>query len=810
MTKKTTDESRGKATKSAAATPRPAKKTASKPSVDKYAVKTPAVKKAAAAKSHGVPTTPLKPKSIKAPAYKPTAQFDPQGEREANRYDHPILSREGLMQFLAERAELMLAETIADALGYNDSYRQDALNKRLTAMVRDGQLLVNRRGGYGLAEKLDLVAGTVIANPDGFGFLRPDEGGDDLFLPPKEMRAVMHGDRVLANITGIDRRGRREGSIAEVLERRRPRLVGRYEQRAGIGFVIPDDRRLHQELMIPTADQNGAKAGQIVVAEITEAPSRDRPPVGRVVAVLGDKLEASLIVQVAIESHGLPNEWPIEVTREAEAVEPQVSAADRAGRTDIRDLPLVTIDGEDARDFDDAVYCAKQKSGYRLIVAIADVSHYVRPGSKLDDEAFDRATSVYFPGFVVPMLPETLSNGICSLNPNVERLCMVCDMQIDANGEVQDSTFYPAVMRSHARLTYTRVWRALGERDADERAAIGDLLPQLETLHELYKLMAKARTARGAIDFDSKEVKFKLGAGGEVLALQPEARNDAHKLIEECMIAANVEAAIFLEKAGVPAPYRVHAAPPEEKFADLQEFLQEFGLRLPSHASVLPIDYARLIRKVRERPDAMLLESVLLRSQSLAVYLPECGGHFGLSLSAYAHFTSPIRRYPDLLVHRAIRHVLSGGKPSTYVYSAHDMLSKSNHCSQRERRADEAEREVDERYQCLWMSKHVGSEFDGIVSGVTSFGLFVQIADTGVSGLIHVTQLPNDYYHFDSARREMAGERRGLRFRLGDTVRVQVLRASMEDRKVDLRLAGGTDTDPRPESVIKPKKKKSR
>jgi len=804
MTKKSEEKTGGKAAKTGK---RPAKYGADKPATGKYAVRSTAPAKKAAAK--GLAPTSLKPKAIKAPPYKPAAHYDPQAEREANRYDHPILSREGLIQFLSERAELMTAEVIAEALEYRDSYRQDALTKRLTAMVRDGQLLVNRRGGYGLAEKLDLIAGTVIANPDGFGFLRPDEGGEDLFLSPKEMRAVMHGDRVLANVTGVDRRGRREGAIAEVLQRRRPRLVGRYDERGGLGIVIPDDRRLSQEVMIPPGQSNGARSGQIVVVEITEPPSRDRPAMGRVMAVLGDKLEASLIVQVAIESHGLPNAWPIEVTREAEAVEPQVSAKEREGRVDIRALPLVTIDGEDARDFDDAVYCEKLKTGYRLLVAIADVSHYVRPGSKLDAEAFDRATSVYFPGFVVPMLPETLSNGICSLNPDVERLCMVCDMQVDARGEVLDSKFYPAVMRSHARLTYTRVWRALGERDAEERASIGDLMPQLEHLHELYKLMAKARTARGAIDFDSKEVKFKLGAAGEVLALQPEARNDAHKLIEECMIAANVEAAIFLDRAKVPSPYRVHAPPPEEKFADLQEFLAEFSLRLPPHDAVLPIDYAKLIRKVRERPDAALLESVLLRSQSLAVYLPECEGHFGLSLSAYTHFTSPIRRYPDLLVHRAIRHVLAGGKVNNYTYSLHDMQTMTTHCSQRERRADEAEREVDERYQCAWMSKHVGSEFDGIVSGVTSFGLFVQIADTGVSGLIHVTQLPNDYYHFDSARREMAGERRGLRFRLGDTLRVQVLRASMEERKVDLRLAGGREVEPKPQPA-KPSRKKSR
>jgi len=736
--------------------------------------------------TRNAPRAPLlKPAKGGLPVY-----LDPQSEREASRYDHPILSREGLLAFLGEQGELLNAERIAELLAYRDAYRQEALTKRLSAMVRDGQLLVNRRGGYGLATKLDLIAGTVIANPDGFGFLRPDAGGEDLFIPPYEMRAVMHGDRVLVNVTGHDRRGRQEAAIAEVLERRRPRLVGRFDERAGVGIVIPDDRRLHQDVLIPPGQQLAARPGQIVVAEVTEPPSREHPPIGKVVAVLGEKLSASLIVRVAMESHGLPTEWASAVVQEAEQIAPAVSASEQAGREDIRQLPLVTIDGEDARDFDDAIYCARSPAGYRLLVAIADVSHYVRPGSKLDAEAFERATSVYFPGFVVPMLPETLSNGICSLNPQVERLCMVCDMQVNRHGEVQKSRFYPALMRSHARLTYTRVWQALGEQDAETCAALGSLLPQLQTLHALYQVMAKARTARGAIDFDSKEVKFKLGAAGEVLALQPEARNDAHRLVEECMIAANVEAAKFLSKAKVPAPYRVHAPPPAEKYQDLLDFLREFKLRLPAHAEVKPGDFSKLIRQVRERPEAMLLQSVLLRSQSMAVYQPECLGHFGLALSAYAHFTSPIRRYPDLLVHRAIRHVLAGGNATDYVYSAHDMQSHALHCSQRERRADEAEREVDDRYQCAWMSKHVGSEFDGIVAGVTSFGLFVQIADTGVSGLVHVTQLPNDYYHFDPARRELAGERRGLRFRLGDALRVQVLRASMEERKVDLRLVG--------------------
>ncbi len=737
---------------------------------------------------------------------------DPQGERESLRYDNPILSREGMISFLSDAAELMTVERIAQKLGYRDEERLDALTRRLTAMVRDGQLLVNRRGGYGVAEKLDLIAGTVIANPDGFGFLKPEGGGDDLFIPPNEMRAVMHGDRVLVSVAGIDRRGRREAAIAEVLERRRPRLVGRFDMRRGIGIVIPDDRRLNQDVMIPPDHQGGAHPGQIVIAEIMEPPTKERPPLGRVVAVLGDKLSASLIVRVAIESHGLPHEWPIDVTREAEAVDPEVSKRDREGRIDLRDTPLVTIDGEDARDFDDAVFCEPRKGGgWRLIVAIADVSHYVPVGTALDKEAFERATSVYFPGFVVPMLPETLSNGICSLNPKVERLCMVCEMEVGANGEVGKSKFYAAVMKSFARLTYTRVWRAIGERDANEIAAMGDLMPHLEDLYALFKAFVKRRTERGAIEFESQEVKFSLGAAGEVLALQPQARNDAHKLIEECMIAANVEAAKFLHKAKIPAPYRVHARPPEEKYEELLAFLGEFGLTLPPHDAVQPKDYSTLLRKIRQRPDAMLLEQVLLRSQSLAVYHPDNQGHFGLALEAYAHFTSPIRRYPDLLVHRAIRHVLNGGKQANYEAGPSEMLARAQHCSQRERRADEASREVNERYQCAWMSKHVGSEFDGIISGVTSFGLFVAIADTGVTGLIHVTQLPNDYYHFDAGRREMVGERQGQRFRLGDTLRVQVLRASMEERKVDLRLVPKTQVQgQRPADLPPPRAEQER
>ena len=722
-------------------------------------------------------------KGVKPPPIK-----DPYAEREAGRYERPIASREAIAALLVEHGELMTVEAIAHTLRLTAPHDFEALTRRLAAMLRDGQLIQNRRGGYGVASKLDLIRGGVIANAEGYGFLRPEEGGEDLYLSPAEMRKVLHGDRVLASVVGVDRRGRRQGAIVEVLERRSPRLVGRVVQENGLVLVTPDDRRLHQDVLIKPGMDQGARSGQIVVVEITDQPTAQRGPMGKVLAVLGERLTPSLVVEMAIASHDLPNEWPAAALRDAAEVEPSVQPAEIKGRVDLRATPLVTIDGEDARDFDDAVYAEPTENGFRLLVAIADVSHYVQPGSALDEEAYNRATSVYFPGFVVPMLPETLSNGICSLNPRVERLCMVCDMQVDRDGEVTRSKFYPAVMRSHARLTYTRVWQALGEKDADARREYADVMPQLKHLHQLYKLLAKARQKRGAIDFESREVDFRLAPSGEVVQLGAYERNDAHKLIEECMIAANVEAAKYLQKRRIPTPYRVHAPPPASKYEDLLEFLREFKLSLPPHDQVTPGDFSALLKKVRKRPDASLIESVLLRSQSLAVYQPNDPGHFGLGLESYTHFTSPIRRYPDLLVHRAIRHALAGGKPADYRYSPATMASLCVHCSHNERRADEAERDVDERYKCAWMEKHVGSEFDGIVAGVTSFGLFVELTESKISGLVHITQLPNDYYHFDATRRLLTGERRGLKFRLGDPVRVQVLRASLEDRKIDFKL----------------------
>jgi len=751
-----------------------------------------------------------------APIHGDVSKGDPYAEREAARYEQPIASREMILQLLVTSDGPLDGEALAEKLELIEPARLDALTARLRAMVRDGQLLQNRKGGYVPAQQVDLVAGSVIANPDGFGFLRPDAGGgDDLFLPPFEMRKVMHGDRVLASVTGVDRRGRKEGAIVEVLERRLNRLIGRYILEDGVSYVEPDDRRIQRNVLIPPEMRGEAQAGQLVVCELTRAPDPRRPAMGRILTVLGERLTASLAVQAAIHGHDIPHEFPQQVLDQAAAVPLEVPEEDARQRVDIRDLPLVTIDGEDAKDFDDAVWCEPNREGFRLVVAIADVSHYVRPSAPLDEEAQKRATSVYFPGFVVPMLPETLSNGICSLKPKVDRLCFVCDMQIDRKGEVSRSKFYEAVMHSHARLTYTQVWNAVGDGVEDEAreealGKIGSLLPQIERLHDLYNVLARARAKRGAIEFESSEVRFVLGPKGEVTQAGMIVRNDAHKLIEECMIAANVEAAKFLLQAEVPAPYRVHDRPPEQKYADLLEFLKEFKLRMPPWAQVHPRDYTQLLRSIRERSDSTLIESVMLRSQSLAVYQPENLGHFGLALEAYAHFTSPIRRYADLLVHRAIKHALSGARPEKFKYSPSDMAQLSLQCSERARRAEEAEREVDERYRAAWMEQHVGGEFDGVISGVTSFGLFIELDDSKVNGLVHVTQLPNDFYHFDPIRKTLTGERTGREFRLGDRVSIIVMKASVEERKIDFKLAGEGGDRPAQTEARPARKKKQK
>ncbi len=722
---------------------------------------------------------------------------DPHFQREAEKYENPIPSREVILNLLSERGQPLDFATLAEALQLQADIDLDALKKRLRAMERDGQLLYNRRRQYVPVERTDLIAGRVIGHPDGFGFLKPDDGSADLFLHAKQMRTLLHGDRALVSVRGIDPKGRREGALVEVLERGTTQVVGRYFVQGGIGFVTPDNSRIAQDILIPPDATGKAKHGQIVVAAIVEQPSKHAQPRGKIIEVLGDHMAPGMEINVAIRSHELPFEWSPEVLEEADHFTFEVPEADKAERVDLRQIPLVTIDGEDAKDFDDAVYCEREGKNWRLLVAIADVSHYVRPGSAIDREAALRGTSVYFPGKVIPMLPEILSNGLCSLNPQVDRLCMVCDIRIGPRGKLLSYQFVEGIMHSAARLTYTKVAQMVVERKVDARREYPqELVEHLDDLYTLYKILRKARDKRGAIDFETAETRIIFDANRKIEAIVPTERNDAHKLIEECMILANVCAAKFLSKHRIPALHRVHEGPTPEKLETLRQFLSGLGLSLSGGEEPEPADYAQVLDGLADRPDRHMIQTVLLRSLSQAVYSPEVTGHFGLAQPYYAHFTSPIRRYPDLLVHRAIRHLVRGGKVKDYQYQFQDMVALGEHCSMTERRADDATRDVAAWLKAEYMQEHVGDSFNGIISGVTGFGLFVELADIYVEGLIHITALTSDYYRFDAVRQQLTGENSGRIYRLGDSIRVTVARVDLDERKIDFVLAKDETSPP--------------
>lgn len=711
---------------------------------------------------------------------------DPEGEREAQRYQRPIASREYIVRLLRDHSEPMSYDEIAAYLELTEEDDLEALRRRLIAMVRDGQLLLNRREGYLPVDSTNLVRGRVIAHPDGFGFVVPDERGEDVYVNPREMRMLLHGDRVVVRVTGVDRRGRREGAVAEVLERANERVVGRVGVESGVTTLAPDNKRITQDILIPSENVGAAKEGEIAVAEIVRQPTRRRQPIGRIVEVLGDHMAPGMEIDVAINSHGIPANWPDAVETETSALGESVPEADKKKRADLRKLPLVTIDGEDSKDFDDAVYCERRwRGGWRLIVAIADVGAYVTPGTALDAEAQRRGTSVYFPNRVVPMLPEVLSNGLCSLNPGVDRLCLACEMRIDSAGRITRTQFREAIMRSHARLTYTEVAGILIDNDREARDRRSELVPHLEELHRLYQTLHRARTERGAIDFDSTETQILFDDAGRISSIEPYERNDAHRIIEECMIAANVATARFLNRHKLPALYRVHSGPEADRVEELKAFLAERGLELGGGSEPTAKDFSRVLAQSADRPDKYLIQTVLLRSMQRAVYQPDGTGHFGLALDHYAHFTSPIRRYPDLLVHRAIRHRLHRGKASNFEYSHEDMVRFGDHCSLTERRADEATRDVEAVLKCQYMEGHVGDEFDGLITGVTSFGVFVVLDGMYAEGLVHVTSLPRDYYQFDPVGHCLTGDRSGRVYRLGDALRVRVTRVDVEERKID-------------------------
>ncbi|MCK9635222.1 MAG: ribonuclease R [Methylobacter tundripaludum] len=714
---------------------------------------------------------------------------DPYAQREAEKYENPIPSRELILQFIEHAGKPLRREEIAEAFSLESEDQLEALRRRLRAMERDGQLLFNRGKKYCLVNNEDLIAGRIIGHADGFGFIKPDDGSDDLFLSPREMNSLLHNDRALVRVAGVDKKGRREGAVVEILQRNTHQVVGRLYKEDGFTYVVPDNKNIAQTILVQKGGAGKAKQGQIVVAEILEQPTKLRQPIGRIIEVMGEHMAPGMEIDMAIRSYELPNQWPDELLEEIKPLKKEVPESAKENRVDLRNTPLVTIDGEDARDFDDAVYCQKTPKGWKLLVAIADVSHYVQINSELDKEAQKRSTSVYFPERVIPMLPEILSNGLCSLNPQVDRLCMVCELLINDQGQVTRSRFFDAVMSSHARLTYTEVAKMLVEGDKVLAKKHKALMPHLQELYALYKVMRVSREQRGAMDFDTQETRIIFGAERKIEKIVPVVRNDAHKLIEEFMITANMAAARFLNNKKMPKLLRIHDGPSADKLLNLKTFLGELGLSLGGGAKPTPLDYMHLMESIKDRPDAHLIQTVLLRSMSQAVYSPELKGHFGLALEAYAHFTSPIRRYPDLLVHRAIRHCLQGKPVESFFYGVPDMVVLGEQCSANERRADDATRDVVSWLKCEYMMDKVGEEFPGIISAVTSFGFFVELAEIYVEGLVHISNLAQDYFHFDATSHQLRGERTGINYRLGDSVKVRVARVDLDEKKIDFELA---------------------
>jgi len=717
-------------------------------------------------------------------------QQDPHAQREAEKYENPIPSREYILEVLEEENKPLRLFQIAKILevSEDDEDRFEALSRRLKAMVRDGQMIRNRRGAFGLLKKMDLIKGRVLGHPDGFGFLVPDEGGKDLFLSEKEMRKVLHGDIVIASVIGEDRRGRQEGAIVEISEHNTTQVLGRLNFEDGLAWVRPNNNRITQDIFIPSDGLLEAKEEQVVLVEIIHQPSMRSGPIGKIIEVVGDYMAPGMEIDSAIHAYGIPNEWSSELEAELAQIPDEVTEADMEGRKDLRNMQLVTIDGADTKDFDDAVFAKRRKNGWRLVVAIADVSHYVKPGTELDKEAFNRGNSVYFPQRVVPMLPSKLSDGLCSLNPKVDRLCMVADLYIDEDGKLERSQFYDAVMNSKARLTYTQVYDILTNENSEYKEEFAEQVPHLEELYNLYKVLQKARSERGALEFETTETRIVFDEERKIQEIVPVTRNDAHKIIEECMLMANVATARYLKWHKIPMLYRVHEQPLEERLTNLRTFLGDFGLTLEGGDEPTAHDFAAVAEKVEGEPHEHLVQTVLLRSMNQAVYQPENKGHFGLNFEHYAHFTSPIRRYPDLLIHRGIRHAWTKQGADNFEYTEPKMVDLGQHCSDTERRADEATRDAVTFLKCEFLSHRIGEEYEAVVSAATNFGLFVELQPLFVEGLVHITELGEDYFHYDNARHCLKGERTGKVYRLGDRLKVQVAQVNLDDRKVDLRF----------------------
>lgn len=730
-------------------------------------------------------------------------------------FDPEVPSREEILKYLRGVAKPIGLDDLARGMGVQVPV-STGFDRRIRAMERDGQVLYNARGKLLVNNEMDFIAGRVQGHRDGFGFLLRDDGGPDLFLSPREMLKVLHGDRVLAKTDG-EFRGRPQASIVEVVERRTNRLVGRFLYERGAHIVVPEDQRIKHDVLIPPGETDGAESGQVVTVEIIQQPTRHSQPLGRIVEVLGEIDDPGMEIEIAVRKFDVPHEFSDATLKRAGNLPATVQRNELKGRVDLRDVPFITIDGEDARDFDDAVYCEpvdlgtekRRKPGWRLLVAIADVSHYVRPGDALDDDALERGTSVYFPRRVIPMLPESLSNGICSLNPHVDRLVLVCDMVIVASGAkagtVSAYQFYDAVIHSHARTTYTTIWESLQQPSGPAAQALGDIYPHVRHLYDLYHLLSDSRVKRGAIDFDTVETKIICNPLGRIEKIVAYERNDAHKLIEECMLAANTCAADFIKRNKRIGLYRVHEGPTPEKLQALRDYLRNIGLALDGGSDPSTNDYARLLVAARGRPDYEVIQTMCLRSMQQAIYSPEESGHFGLAYEHYAHFTSPIRRYPDLLTHRVIKSIMQGKRyvPDLDDVAAAVSLPQKDRehgiweklgvlLSARERRADEASRDVEAWLKCWFVKEHVGEVFSGRITGVATFGVFITLDTLFVEGLVHVSELGSDYFQYNEAMHELRGERTGIRYRLTDAVQVQVARVDLEARRIEFRLVKGT------------------
>lgn len=712
---------------------------------------------------------------------------DPHAEREAQKYDRPIASRELIMSYLEEAGKPISYKEIISALDMHDEEQQVALKRRLRAMERDGQIARTRGKKYGIVVPMELVRGRVIGRRDGYGFVEPELGGDDIFLSPYQMRSVFPDDIVMVRAVGTDRRGRPEGTIVEILQRNTHQIVGRLFHEEGVDFVVPVQKNINLDVLIPENHAGTAVPGQYVVVKITNQPTQRRQPVGDIIEVLGDRREPGMETEVAIRSHGLRYLWSTEVAQDIRKVPNEVNEKDiPKNRKDLRKLPFVTIDGADAKDFDDAVYCEPLEDGaWNLYVAIADVSHYVKPNSAIDKEAYLRGNSVYFPSRVIPMLPEGLSNEVCSLKPQVNRLVMVCQMRINKDGNLEKHDFYSAVICSHARLIYSEVARMLEHPEKYQNP----LLKHLQNLHALYKKLYRQRLIRGALNFETTETRIIFDEQDKIAQIVPVVRNDAHKLIEECMLLANVATAQFLQHHRMPVLYRVHEGPSHERLERLHDFLRGVGLRLGGGDSPSSQDYSKLLERVEGRPDAHLIQTVLLRSLAQAIYSPSNKGHFGLAFEAYCHFTSPIRRYPDLLVHRAISHIIEGHSPEKFNYNLTQFGDFGLHCSKTERSADLATRDVVDWLKCQYLLEKVGNCYEGVIVDITSFGAFVELKDLYVQGLLHITALENDYYTYDASHHRLVGQRSGKQYRLGDPLDVQIARVDVDERQIDFVLA---------------------